>query len=79
MSAKIATATTKDNGTQVTIWKETAYAGRTVYIVDFVHILNRAADRRSMTWATKFTEDEAREAASECFAKWNGTRQMLAA
>ena len=79
MSTKIATATTKDNGTQVTIWKETAYTGRTVFIVDFVHMVKRAADRRSMTWATKFTEAEARQAANECFAKWNGTQLMLAA
>lgn len=79
MSTQIATAITADNGTRVSIWREKAYTGRIVYIVDFVHMLKRDADRRSMTWKVAHTEAEAREAANACFARWNGARQMLAA
>ncbi|RRJ85919.1 hypothetical protein EG850_11070 [Gulosibacter macacae] len=78
-SKRIATATTADNATQINIWQETSYTGKTIYIVDFVHLLRRASDRRSMTWATKFTEKAAREAANACWARWNGNRGMIAA
>ena len=37
----------------------------------------RAADRRSVTWKTEYTEAAARKAANACFARWNGTQRII--
>jgi len=76
---RIATALTADKTTRVSIFREASHAGRRIYIVDFVHMLQRDADRRSCTWAVANTEVEAREAANACYARWNGTQRMVAA
>ncbi|MCJ1709257.1 hypothetical protein [Microbacterium sp. VKM Ac-2923] len=78
-SHRIATVLTADNSTRVSIFREVNHAGRTIFIVDFVHMVKRDADRRSTTWKVEFTEAAARKAANECFAKWNGSREMLVA
>ncbi|KAA9104996.1 hypothetical protein [Microbacterium rhizomatis] len=78
-SHRIATATTADTSTRVDIYREVAYTGRTIFTVEYTHLVKRAAERRRMTWKTEFTEAAARKAANECFAKWNGTREMLVA
>lgn len=78
-SHRIATAITADNATRVDIYREISYTGRTVFTVEFTHMVKRDADRRSITWKVEFTEAAARKAANECFAKWNGTREMLVA
>ena len=76
---RVATALTADKSTQVNIWREVAHTGRVVYIVDFVHMVKRDADRRSMTWKVTHTEEAARVAANECWQRWNGTQVMIAA
>ncbi len=76
-SKRIATALTADGQTRVSIFREVAHTGRTVYIVDFVHMVKRAADRRSVTWKTEYTEAAARKAANACFARWNGTQRII--
>ncbi|GAA2230114.1 hypothetical protein N1031_06835 [Herbiconiux moechotypicola] len=76
-SQLIATALTADSSTRVSIFRKVAYTGKTIYIVDFVHMLKRDADRRSVTWKVERTEAAAREAANACFARWNGTMRMI--
>ncbi len=78
-SHRIATALTADNSTRVSIFREVSHTGRTIYVVDFVHMVKRDADRRSVTWKVEYTEAAARVAANACYAKWNGTREMIAA
>lgn len=78
-SQRIATALTADNQTRVSIFREVSHTGRTVFVVDYVHMVKRDADRRSATWKVEYTEAAAREAANACIARWNGTREMIAA
>lgn len=78
-SKRIATALTSDGTTRISIFREIAHTGRTIFVVDFVHMLKRDADRRSVTWKTERTEEAARAAANDCWEHWNGTREMIVA